>query len=77
MNQPTTSRKAINAKYLETTAIEAEYAEEIKSRFGQARTVYNRMKNVLCTRDLNLQLTVRKMRLYVSWFCYMGWSPKR
>ena len=53
-------------KYLGTTVTDNnEYSEEIRSRIGQARTTFNKMRNVLCRTDLSLHLKIRMLKCYV------------
>lgn len=51
--------KVCTYKYLATIANEnSAYAQEIRLRIGRARTIFNKMKNALCSNDVGLQLKI-------------------
>lgn len=68
-------------KYLGTIINESnDYTEEIKSRIAQSRNTFNKMRNVLCSRDLNMKLKIRLLRCYVFAVLYYGmeaWTLKK
>ncbi|CAG9833496.1 unnamed protein product [Diabrotica balteata] len=49
-----------------------DYIHEITIRIEKARANFNKMRRVLCTRDLKLELTVRLARCYVSSILFYG-----
>lgn len=42
-----------------------EYSGENRTRIGQARNIFSKMKKVFCGNDLNLHLKVRTLKCYV------------
>lgn len=67
-------KKVSKYKYLGTIINEDnDYTEEIKSRIGQARSAFNKMKNVLCSGDLTTGLKTRLLRVLRA-LCSVVWD---
>lgn len=57
-----------------------DHSEEIRSRIGQARRVFNKMRGVFCTKELSLHLKIRLLRCYVFSVLFYGmeaWTLKK
>lgn len=76
-----TIEKVDSYKYLGTIVNKNnDCSEEIKTRIGQARTTFVKMKRVLCGSDLSLDLKIRMVRCYVLSVLYYGveaWTLKK
>lgn len=73
--------KVTKYKHLGTNVNENnDHTEEIRSRIGQARNVFNKMRRVFCTKELSLNLKIRLLRCYVFSVLFYGmeaWTLKK